>query len=774
MNRLYRLLERHILNRIDRKLVAASLIAILIPLLGTGLYGNWITSRILREHAIVSIQLDLEQRANRIETYLEGVRHNVLYLAHSPEMRALIQARMRGDEATVARIRDVLDLEYAAFAATHPMYYQIRYIAETGQEIVRVNARNGTIEMVPPARLQQKQHRYYFQEAMKLNEGEIYMSPLDLNREFGRIEKPYTPVIRYATPVFYPDGRRAGIVIVNIFAEKFLKYISSPGGEGFMALVDQEGYYLVHPDPSRLWGHPRDLGTGFRLQRDFPHEWPRLLSKTPSVVKEASSIVVSQPIFPNRPDENYYWVALHVIPTHVLFASVRSFRVTAVTILFMAVLAGVTMAAFLGRSITAPVLVLTDRVRRFGRGEGFVPVRVMSNDEVGELTRAFNDMARQLEYNMERLARLTRLGQRIAAQLDHENVLRALLEATRELLPSRYNVVRLTEHEDEVVVQDGDARWEEVSKLEVVHLIREHVLQERGWRALHIPLEDGRTVYMCCAFIECRTHGTGVVEVYGDDPALTTPSSGNLLATLAVQTSIALENAHLYSTLAEHRARLQSLLEQLITAQEEERRIVAYDIHDGLVQRLVGARLQLMNFMGMENPSCPQARSALEKAISHLTTAIVEARRVIEGLRPGLLDDLGLIPALEYYAQELGADAGWHVHMDVPTQFPRLPTPVEVTAFRIAQEALNNARKYAEARHVWIQVTLSEDTLEMVIRDDGRGFQVEEVEREGHVFGILSMQERAHLLGGTCEIRSVPGQGTEVHVRLPIRLEVQV
>ncbi len=169
MSYLRALLEHYILNRIDRKLIAASLVAILVPLLGTGLYGNWITSRILREQAISSIQLDLEQRANRIETYLEGVRQNVLYLSHSPEIRALIQARMNGDAATVARIRDVLDLEFAAFAATHPMYYQIRYIAENGREIVRVNARDGKIEMVPPERLQLKQHRYYFQEAMKLS-----------------------------------------------------------------------------------------------------------------------------------------------------------------------------------------------------------------------------------------------------------------------------------------------------------------------------------------------------------------------------------------------------------------------------------------------------------------------------------------------------------------------------------------------------------------------------------------------------------------------------
>ncbi len=769
MRRLRSFLERHILCRIDRKLIAASLIAILVPLLGTGLYGNWITSRILREQAVASIRLDLKQRASRIETYLAEVRRNVLYLARTPELTALLSARHTQDARAFASARQLLAQEFVAFASTHSVYYQIRYIDEFGQEIVRVNSRNGIVEVVPQERLQQKGHRYYFREAMRLKEGEIYMSPLDLNREFGQIEKPYTPVIRYATPVFYEDGSRAGIVIVNLFARQFLQYVSSLGqNQGYRALVDQEGYYLVHPNPSRLWGHPRDLGTGYRLNRDFPHQWSHILSPKPGMVKDEGYIVIHEPIFPNNENVEPYWVLIQAIPTQVLFASVHSFRVTAATILLMAVIAGVTMAAFLGRSITAPVLLLTEQVRRFGEGEPYQPVPVTTRDEVGELTHAFNEMARQIESDKERLERLTLWGQRIAAQLNHDHVLHTLLEAVHDLFPINYSVLRLTEQDGEVLLQQGDAQWAHLGHISQVRAIRQMVLTQHGWKGDSILLEDGRTVYLCCAFIDCRTHGTGVVELYGSDPALILPSFGNLLAALAVQTSIALENAHLYTTLAEHRARLQTLVERLINAQEEERRIVAYDIHDGLVQRLVGTRLQLMNLLDMESDWCPQTREALEKAITHLTTAIVEARRVIEGLRPGLLDDLGLVPALEFYAQELGNDAGWQIHINAPVTFPRLPPVVEVTAFRIVQEALNNIRKYAAAQHVWIDVHLTKDGVELLIRDDGRGFDLDDLEAQGHVFGIVGMQERAHLIGGRCEIYSTPGQGTTVRVFLPL------
>ncbi len=768
MQRIRTFIETRIFNRVERKLIVASLIAILIPLLSTALYGNWFTSQVLQEEAIESIQLDLEQRASRIEAYLVGVRDDVLYLSQVPEMKAMLAARQAQDQTGIRGARSALNAEFAAFATTHPSYYQIRYINEDGLEVVRINARQGVVEIVPPTQLQQKAHRYYFREAIRLQKGQLYVSPVDLNREYGRLEIPHTPVIRYATPLFYTDGRRAGILIVNLYAEEFLRYVSESGGAGILALVDRDGYYLAHPDRRRMWGHPWDLGTGYRLHRDYPRAWPEILSNTSGMVEDASTLIVHQPIFPNKPDRHYYWVLLHAVPQNVLFASVGTFRVTAVGILLIAILAGVTMAALLGRGIAAPVLLLTERVRRFGRGEPYVPVRVPGYDEIGELTRAFNDMARRLEENMTRLGRLTFLGQRIAAQLDHGAVLDTLLDAVDDLFPIEYAVARLNHEGNDLVRRRGDERWDILSRLDAIEKVRGQVQTHRSWQAVHIPLQDGRSAYLCMAFIECRTHGVGVVELYGYSPTLATSSTGNLLATLAVQASIALENAHLYGTLAEHRARLQSLVEQLITAQEEERRIVAYDIHDGLVQRLVGARLQLLNFMGMSTPSCLDAREALEKAASHLTAAIVEARRVIEGLRPGLLDDLGLVPALEYYAQELGSEAEWGVEVDAPPDFPRLPSAVEMTAFRIGQEALNNARKYARARHVRLQVRLRDSTLVLVIEDDGIGFDVDALGEGVHVFGILGMKERAHLLGGTCDIRSRPGEGTVVRVLLPI------
>lgn len=243
-------LQSEVFNRIQRKLVIAFLVVVLLPLLGTALYGNWVTSRALGERAVEAAQADLQQRASQIEGYLAGVRGDVLYLSQTDTLGALINARANGDPRAIADWRGRLAAEFYVFAQTHPMYYQVRYITEDGWEFVRINADHGSVQVVPLDQLQHKSHRYYFTETIDLPRGEIYVSPVDLNREFGQIETPYTPVIRYATPVFYADGRRAGVVIVNLYADEFLWYARADARSHEMVLVEVEHYLASAPRPT--------------------------------------------------------------------------------------------------------------------------------------------------------------------------------------------------------------------------------------------------------------------------------------------------------------------------------------------------------------------------------------------------------------------------------------------------------------------------------------------------------------------------------------------
>ena len=297
---------------------------------------------------------------------------------------------------------------------------------------------------------------------------------------------------------------------------------------------------------------------------------------------------------------------------------------------------------------------------------------------------------------------------------------------------------------------------------------RETSLQEKTWQPARIPWQDDTIVYLCCAAMVTASHTYGWLELYAPHPDVIDPAVGNLLTSLALQAASALENADLYQRLEHQRERLRTLVDQLITVQEEERRMVAYDIHDGLIQRLVGARLYLLSLADDASSLHQDDRQVLERAIEHLSAAIVEARRTIEGLRPPLLDELGLVPALEQYALDLSQENGWTLHTDVPPNMERLPDSVEITAFRIAQEALNNIHKYAQAQHVYMSIAVRNGHLILTIQDDGVGFDLEEARNRKQCVGLTSMQERARLLGGTCTITAHPGQGTTVQAALPI------
>jgi signal transduction histidine kinase len=212
--------------------------------------------------------------------------------------------------------------------------------------------------------------------------------------------------------------------------------------------------------------------------------------------------------------------------------------------------------------------------------------------------------------------------------------------------------------------------------------------------------------------------------------------------------------------------RERNLLRRLIEIQERERQLVSYEIHDGLAQYLAGAIMHLeawQNALG-EHPGVGELREGMRL----LHAAADEARRLIGGLRPPALDELGIVDAIE----SLVADARTEVpevrfSHDLPG--PRLPPAVETTLFRIVQESLTNVRKHAEARSARVDLERHGDIVTLRVSDDGRGFDPAVVPEDR--FGLEGIRQRSRLMGGEPSIRSTPGKGTTIEVRLPIPAE---
>lgn len=229
---------------------------------------------------------------------------------------------------------------------------------------------------------------------------------------------------------------------------------------------------------------------------------------------------------------------------------------------------------------------------------------------------------------------------------------------------------------------------------------------------------------------------------------------------------------NMLDVLQQHRGLLQKLSEQVLAAQEDERKRIARELHDETAQALTTLLIRLKIL--------EKARTAAEMRgqideLRQLTADTLEAvRKLAVELRPATLDDLGLVAALEAYTEAYGA------RMPVGVDFAargfgnddaRLPPQVELVMYRVVQEALTNAAKHADAKHVHVELQRLPHEVVAMVDDDGEGFNVEEMMRSrDRGLGLFGMQERLALVQGQLIIDSSPGNGTRVHARVPMGL----
>jgi two-component system, NarL family, sensor kinase len=276
-----------------------------------------------------------------------------------------------------------------------------------------------------------------------------------------------------------------------------------------------------------------------------------------------------------------------------------------------------------------------------------------------------------------------------------------------------------------------------------------------------------------------RGRVVGVLNVHSRQARAYADHDLALLTQVARLMARTIENARLYRSLAEREEMLETFAARTVDAQEQERRRLAGEIHDGISQRLVSLWYHLLaaedaaaGFVPEPDAGSVPERSEsrdrlcreLEVAKELTTAALAEARAAIGGLRPSVLDDLGLGPGLESLARTL---SDVQVELDITSE--RLPPHVEVALYRIAQEALQNVVKHADASRVRLSLSSGSGGVRLAVDDDGRGFDGDGLAwaEDRHSYGMVGMRERAELIGATLTVTSWPGRGTTVEVVVP-------
>ncbi len=245
--------------------------------------------------------------------------------------------------------------------------------------------------------------------------------------------------------------------------------------------------------------------------------------------------------------------------------------------------------------------------------------------------------------------------------------------------------------------------------------------------------------------------------------------------TLVTQIGVVLQ--FLQGTLKEITVKLDGLQQKqqvglrIVQAQEEERRRIAREIHDGPAQSLANLVLRAEFCEQLLSRDPGSVRSELEKLKNSVRSTLQDIRKIIFDLRPMSLDDLGLVGGLRRFFGDFQERYGLPVEFLVFGQEKALEQMYSIALFRIVQEALNNIVKHARASRVVVKLELLPQQVIIAVKDDGMGFDPQSVEQDGGHYGLLNMRERARLLNGELQVKSAPGRGTEIYVMIPIEGE---
>ncbi len=241
-------------------------VALLFSAAFKGLLALHATSDLATLTANEAAKVEIAGRS--LERSIEMASSDVRAIAHTPTVEALVAHDDHANRERVARL-------FGTFAREKQIYDQVRYLDAAGMERVRINLRNGNPERTPEAELQDKGGRYFFRDAIRLQPGEVYVSPLDLNIENGSLEIPYKPMVRVGTPMFDAHGERKGLVLLNLYGQELLWRFHRIMGKDYRSmLLNRDGDWLVAPDAVQEWGFM--FGQPGEFARRYPQAWQQL------------------------------------------------------------------------------------------------------------------------------------------------------------------------------------------------------------------------------------------------------------------------------------------------------------------------------------------------------------------------------------------------------------------------------------------------------------------------------------------------------------------
>ena len=658
------------------------------------------------------------------------------------------------------------------------------------------------------------------------NDGRRTISTQGLPRPLALVAVPIFP-----TPSVHPAG--FFIAVLDLSDPDMLM----PGGSldlehnGALLILDAQGNVLVSSHPDRTL----TAGTIEKITNDLAlSDQPNLEACLGCELNSAKSGT----IIAYTPLSGAPWAVLIWHDAQELFAPVRTIGLQTLVLGLLAIIGALLLVFLTTRSVIEPVQMLTEATQKIGgvQTDQSMVASLESlvstprakeasrrGDEIGVLANSFISMCNRLTQSIEEIQSLNRdLDARVQARTQQLSILNSVAMTVNQSLNleeildrSLDELIQLTEIDVIAIYIQNSARGElelcafrglaeetarhafQVGLLDsdcggVMELGRTVVVPDisvyrgRGARALqhenitslmHVPLlTKGRVLgSMCVGTINSVQFNSEEQE---------------LLTAIGNQIGIAAENARLYADLQRKERIRGELFNRTLAAQEEERKRIARELHDEISQSLTALLYEAE--VGLELDQISNVKKRLESICSLSRHTLEDVHKLIFDLRPSMLDQLGLIPALRWLLQNRLESKGVRVSIITnpePKQSNKndhkeyLSPEIETALYRVIQEAINNIARHAAVRNVGIELFLTNGTASISIQDDGIGFDMAELALENsrdtnnedlpaftsrRGLGLLGMQERIELLGGEMEVVSAPGSGTRIDIRVPI------
>ncbi|TAK33688.1 MAG: HAMP domain-containing protein [Chloroflexota bacterium] len=628
------------------------------------------------------------------------------------------------------------------------------------------------------------------------------------------------PVISVVIPVRSMDGRLVGLVggDANLTDSRLQQSVRPVGlgASGYVDVVDQTGAVLAS---TRLDHTLRES--------DHSNRIAGLISERRSAVgtchechTDSSSSQRAAEVMGFAPLTTAPWgVMVRESEEEALAPSFRlrnQFFLFGIPLCLLVLL----LARGIAQSIVKPMTLLTEAAGKIAAGNLEDEIPTQGEDEIGRLASSLETMREKLRDSVESIQRANRdLEQRVRdrtrqleesrCELLHRNRDLSLMNALVRPLSSSLQVelllsralpmvlaslgadagavgVRIMEERASVAASVGCSTHDATTvtravKAALMSSDRVSLFARAGERSssetdeLRDVMESVGLGSLVGAKLISKGIRFGGIWLGAKMPDALGGAEAELLGALGAQITMAVENAALYEEVQKKEAIRGELLRKAITAQEEERKRIARELHDDTSQALAALGLTLETIMVAPAQTAEDVKHKLEHAQVMAVRILEDVHKLIFDLRPSLLDDLGLLAALGWYAESRLEPLGVKIMIETTGEERRLPPQMETALFRVVQEALNNVARHAEAEHTDVTIDFRSDSVVVEVADDGKGFDPREVSASADSprgLGLLGMRERVSLMNGQLEVQSAPGEGSSVRIQVPVPMEV--